>query len=110
MSVSTPTKIRLPKIKHGLILGQTLEQIANECNVTERTIRRDKEAWVKSPEFDNWLRSEWLRFHLLIGRTDPLEAYRQLSKLVGKQIAQRIFSESVSYSRIELKWQNNAET
>lgn len=104
MSFSRATKIRLPTIKQGLILGQTLKQIADECKVTERTINRDKEAWVKSPDFENWLRSEWMRFHLLVGRTDPVEAYRQLSKMVGKQIAQRVVSESVSYSEIRLKW------
>lgn len=110
MSVSTRTRVRLPKIKKGLVLGQTLEEIARECGVTERTIYRDKEAWLASGDFETWLRDEWLRYHLLVGKTDPTEAYRQLTKLVGRQIAQRIHAEIKEEQKIEITWKEPSDS
>lgn len=104
MSLSTQTRIRLPKIKKGLVEGLTLGQIADICGVKERTINRDKEAWLASGDFEIWLRDEWLRIHAQIVKKDPKEAYRSLTRLVGRQIAQRITQEIKAEEKIEITW------
>lgn len=90
MSVSTTTLKRLPTIKQGLIEGLTREQIGDTCGVTEKTIRRDIQAWVESGLFETWIRIEFLRLHTNIIHEDPVEAYRQISKLVGKTLIHRV--------------------
>ena len=102
MSLSTQTKIRLPKIKKGLLQGLSSEEIGIECGVTEKTIDRDKQAWYESGDFEVWLRAEWVRYHILVGHMDPVEVYRQLTKLVGKQIAQRIAVTSKEEVKLEI--------
>lgn len=109
MSVSTQTLIRLPKIKKGILLGQTLEEIARECHVTERTIRRDKEAWLPTADFEVWLRDEWLRYHMLVGKMDPVTVYKELSKLVGRQIAQRVTAEVKQETKFEITWKERKD-
>jgi len=109
MSLPRQTSIRLPKLKKGLILGQNLAEIARECHVTERTINRDKEAWLASGDFEVWLRDEWLRYHMLIGKTDPVEAYRQLSRLIGKTLTQRVEAET-TVREIKLLWEIKDES
>lgn len=109
MSLSRQTRIRLPRIKKGLIDGLTLGQIADICRVTEKTIDRDKQAWIKSGEFENWLREEWIRYHLIVGKKDPVEVYRQLTKLVGRQIAQRIAVEAKEEVKFEITWKEEKQ-
>ena len=109
MSLPTQTKIRLPKIKKGLMDGLTLGQIADICKVTERTINRDKDAWLRSGDFEIWLRDEWLKYLVIVGKEDPVEVFRQLSKLVGKQIAERVRAEIEEDVRIEIAWKETKE-
>jgi len=90
MSVSTTTLKRLPTIKQGLIDGLTREQIGAKCSVTEKTIRRDIHSWIESGFFETWLKEEFLRLHVNIIHEDPTEAYRQISKLVGRTLIHRI--------------------
>ena len=110
MSLSKQTRIRLPRIKKGLIDGLTLGQIADICKVTEKTIDRDKQQWIRSGDFENWLREEWVRYHIMIGKKDPVEVYRQLSKLVGRQIAQRISAEVKQDVKFEITWKEKDDS
>lgn len=89
MSLSTATLKRLPKIKHGLIKGWNREQIGAKCEVTEKTIDRDMEAWVQSGLFEVWIKEEFLRLHPKVVKEDIVEAYRNISKLVGKMITRK---------------------
>jgi len=90
MSLSTKTLKRLSTIKQSLILGHNREQIGQKCGVTEKTIDRDIRAWVNSGLFETWLKEEFLRLHADIIHEDPTEAYRQISKLVGRTLIHRI--------------------
>ena len=90
MSLSTQTLKRLPKIKAGLLKGLNRDEIGRECGVTEKTIDRDIKAWLQTGLFEQWLREEWLRLHNIIIQHNPVEAYRQLTKLLGKTLVQRI--------------------
>jgi len=109
MSLPTATKIRLPKIKKGLMDGFTLGQIADMCQVTERTINRDKDAWLRSGDFEVWLKEEWIKYLVKVGKKDVVEVFRQLTKLVGRQIAQKIRAEVTEDVRIEIAWKEPKE-
>jgi len=90
MSLPEATRIRLPKIKTGLIEGKTSEQIAKECGVTRETIERDKHAWRQSGDFEDWIKEEWLRLHILIQEKDPVIAYKEITRLLGKTLTQKV--------------------
>jgi len=90
MLLPEATRIRLPKIKTGLIEGKTSQQIAEECSVTRETIERDKHAWRQSGDFEDWIKEEWLRLHLLIQQKDPVIAYREITRLLGKTLTQKV--------------------
>jgi len=90
MSLSEPTRRRLPRVKKGLINGLTIGQIADICRVTEKTIDRDLNKFRASPLFEEWLREEWQRVHYIIINENPVEAYRQLTRLLGQTFTRRI--------------------
>lgn len=105
MSLSTQTLKRLTTIKQCLRQGLNREQIGGKCGVTEKTIDRDMRAWVKSGLFDIWIREEFLDLHHYVRDADPIEAYRQIVKLVGKSIVRRI-EEKVDIREIKLSWEH----
>ena len=90
MSLSTQILKRLPQIKYGLLHGLTYIQIGESCGVTERTIDRDVKAWVESGEFETWIKQEWVRLHNIILHEDPVEAYRQITKILGHMVTRKI--------------------
>lgn len=105
MTLPTQTMKRLPQIKSGLLQGLTTEQIADICKVTEKTIDRDLAIFRQSGQFDLWLREEWMRLHCIIMQKDPTEAYRQLTKLLGKTLVAR-FEQKVDVREIKLSWEH----
>ena len=105
MSLSQHTLKRLPKIQRGLLTGYSREEIGQQCGVTEKTIDRDIKTWIDSGLFETWLREEFVRHHVLVSRKDPVEAYRQLSKLVGRMLTRKAEIKTVEEIReIKLLW------
>ena len=90
MVLPEATRIRLPKIKAGLLANKTSEQIAKECGVKRQTIERDKQEWRQSGDFEDWIKEEWMRLHLLIQKQDPVIAYREITRLLGKTLTQKV--------------------
>ncbi len=89
MSLTQQTQQRLPTIKAELIKGTSYPDIGKKLGVTERTIDRDIKAFVNSGDFETWLKEEWLRLHNQVIHEDPVEAYRNVSKLISRMITQR---------------------
>lgn len=89
MSLSQQTTQRLPTIKTELLKGTSYIDIGKKLNVTERTIDRDIKAFVNSGDFETWLKEEWLRLHNQVIHDDPIEAYRNVSKLISRMITQK---------------------
>jgi len=89
MSLSTATLKRLPTIKTGLRKGLNREQIGAKCDVTEKTIDRDMKAWVESGLFEVWLKEEFVDLHGYVRDNDPIEAYRQVAKIVAKMVTRK---------------------
>lgn len=102
MSLSTQTVKRLPIITDGLIKGLNYTQIGSKCGVTEKTIDRDVKAWVESGQFETWIKQEWMRLHQIIIHEDPMEAYRNISKLVAKMITRKAEFKAEITERLEL--------
>jgi len=96
------TQIRLSKIKVGLLERKTREEIGADCNVSERTIRRDIEIWTKTPDFLNWIREVWLDKYL---KVDDVEVFRQATKIMIRTIPQQAELRDIKEIReIKLLW------
>ena len=109
MSLSTQILKRLPQIKYGLLHGLTYIQIGESCGVTERTIDRDVKAWVESGEFETWIKQEWVRLHNIILHEDPVEAYRQITKILGHMVTRKIEKrEEIDIKEIRIGWNLNS--
>lgn len=105
MSLSTQTLKRLPKIKAGLLQGLNYTQIGARCRVSEKTIDRDVKAFVESGEFYVWVKQEWARMYAVIQREEPVEAFRNLTKLLGRMVTRKIEAHTVEEIReIKLMW------
>ncbi len=105
MSLSRWTLHRLPKIKVGLRKGLNRDQIADLCGVTEKTIDRDMRGWVDSGLFEVWLKEEFVDLHHYARDSNPLEAYKEIARLVGKMITRKIEAKTVEEIReIKLLW------
>ena len=84
------TILRLPKIKHGLREGWNYDQIAEYCGLKNSvTIDRDMKAWVQSGQFEIWLKTEFVELHEHARIANPLDAYKEISKIVGKMVTRR---------------------
>ena len=92
MSLPRQTLKRLPNIKAGLLKGQNYTQIGVKCGVGEKTIDRDISKWVDSGQFETWVKEEFVRLHTQIIHDNPVEAYRQISKIVGRMVTRKIES------------------
>ena len=91
MSLSTYTLTRLPYIKQGFRKGLSRTQIGLSCKepVTEKTIDRDMKAWVTSGQFEIWLKEEFAELHHYAREANPMEAYKEISKIVGRMITHK---------------------
>ena len=90
MSLPQQTVKRLPKIKAGLLIGKKAYTIAEECGVTEKTIDRDLKKWRQSGDFVDWIKQEWVRLHHVVVTENPVEAYRQLTRLLGQTFIRKM--------------------
>lgn len=92
-------QVRLPKIKVGLLQRKTREEIGAMCQVTERTIRRDIHQWVKTEDFVKWIREVWLDKYRTV---DDVEAFRQATKIMIKDIVSRAEMKATIHERKEV--------
>ena len=102
MSLPPQTAQRLPIIKAELLKGTSYPEIGKKLQVTERTIDRDIATFVSSGEFEVWLKEEWLRLHAQVINDDPIEAYRNVSKLIARMVTRKelsIVKEEVTINR-----------
>lgn len=83
------TIIRLPIIKQGLREGLNYTQIGERCGVTEKTIDRDMTSWVNSGLFEQWLKTEFVELHEYARQANPIEAYKEISKIVGRMVTRK---------------------
>ena len=89
--LSYPTRKRLPRIIEGLIKGENYDQIAEAVGVkNRRTIERDIKAWREIGGFEDFFAKEFLKLHGKIRKSDPVEAYRQITKLVARTVTRKI--------------------
>ena len=105
------TRKRLPNIKAGLLKGLNYTQIGEKCGVQEKTIDRDIAKWLESGDFETWIKAEWVRLHNIIIHEDPTEAYKQVSKILGRMVTRRVESKHTEEIReIKLLWAVNEES
>lgn len=81
MSLKTPLERR--KYILDNIASKTIDVIASECGVTEKTIDRDIKKLKDSGEWFDWIEAELLRLHKS-RNIDENTKYREMSKLYGK--------------------------
>ena len=103
MSLSTQTLRRLPTIKQGLLQGLNYTSIGSRCGVTEKTIDRDIKAFVDSGEFETWIKQEWARLYSVIQKEEPVEAFRNLTKLLGRMVTRKVEAHTLEEIKVEEK-------
>lgn len=109
MSLSRQTLKRLPQIKQGFRKGDSYEQIAQSCTVHHRTIERDVQSWVESGLFEVWIKEEFVDLHNYARNANPMEAYKQIAKIVGRMVTRKIEKDvNVEVRSIELSWKHES--
>lgn len=103
MILPESTRRRLPRIKAGLLQGKTSEQIAIECGVQRLTIERDKQKWRESGDLEDWIREEAIRLHYIVVKKKPIEAYREIMRLLGKTITRKAELKTTKEIKVEEK-------
>jgi len=89
--LSYPTRKRLPRIIEGLIKGENYDKIAEAVGVkNRRTIERDIQVWRATGGFEDFFAKEFLKLHGKIRKSDPVEAYRQITKLIARTLTRKI--------------------
>ena len=92
--LSYSTQKRLPRIIEGLIKGENYDQIAEAVGVkNRRTIERDIKAWRDTGGFEDFFIAEFLELHGKIRESDPVEAYKQITKLIARTLTRKIEAE-----------------
>lgn len=89
MSLTPQTRRRLPTIKANLMKGLSYGQIGGILGVTEKTIDRDIKAWLESGDFETWVKEQWVELHQKVTKETPVEAYKQVSKLLAKMVTRK---------------------
>ena len=114
--LSYPTRKRLPRIIEGLIKGENYDQIAEAVGVkNRRTIERDIQAWRETGGFEDFFAKEFLKLHGKIRKSDPVEAYRQITKLIARTLTRKIeaqLKQQIQTTIIEptgMPWENIPE-
>lgn len=102
------TALRLPKIKQGLREGLNYQQIAENCGVkSSQTIDRDMKAWVESGLFEVWLKTEFVELHEHARIANPLEAYKEIAKIVGRMVTRKTEVTEDIYQETRIVWEDN---
>jgi len=82
--------LRFIKLIEGMREGKTFGVIAEECNVSLKTIERDFWEWKNNGGFDKWLATEFMLLHdaetQKEGRSD---AYRVIADLLKKRLKEQ---------------------
>lgn len=92
--LSYSTRKRLPRIVEGLIKGENYDQIAKAVGVkNRRTIERDIKAWRDTGGFEEFFIKEFLKLHGKIRKSDPVEAYRQVTKMLARTVTRKFEAE-----------------
>jgi hypothetical protein len=102
------TILRLPKIKQGLRDGLNYDQIATNCGVkSSQTIDRDMKAWVESGLFEIWLKTEFVELHQHARVANPLEAYKEIAKIVARMVTRKEEITQDIYEETRIVWEDN---
>ena len=89
--LSYATRKRLPRIIECLVKGENYDQIVKAVGVkNRRTIERDIKAWRETGGFEDFLTKEFFKLHGKIKESDPVETYRQITKLLAKTLIKKI--------------------
>jgi len=107
MYLSKRTQIRLPTIKDGLRKGLNYDSISESCGVTSQTIDRDMKAWVQSGEFEVWLKTEFAELHGYAREANPMEAYKEIAKIVGRMVTRKVEKTLERTDNITISWEIN---
>ena len=103
MSLSHKTRIRLPTIQQGLRKGLNRNQIGAQCGVTEKTIDRDMKTWVESGLFEIWLKEEFVDLHNYTRDADPITAYKEIARIVGRMVTRKIEAKTEVTERLDAR-------
>jgi hypothetical protein len=85
-------KTRLEIIENELLF-KTLEEIAEECKVTRRTIDRDIRKWKDRGGFDRFLEQEFFQLYGIEKRVNPSRALDRIITLMIRRMTENPVAE-----------------
>ena len=99
----------MPKIKALLLEGKNQIEISQLLNLRRETVNRKIQRWIKTEDFETWIKEEFLRLHNKIIQLNPEEAYRQVTKLVSNMLTRKIEKKEwyMGLEKIEISWKKD---
>ena len=103
MSPALTQSQRLQEIKDN-ITTLTYNEIAKQCGVTKRTIRRDIEEWKRHGGYDEFLTEQFFKLYGVMVIEDPRHAFDRICDLLRRRQDQIQPQQEDPIDAYELVW------
>ena len=108
MSPALTQPQRLQLIKDN-VTTLTYNEIAKQCGVTKRTIRRDIEDWKQHGGYDEFLTEQFFKLYGIMALEDPRHAFDRICDLLRRRQDQLAPPQSDNVDAYELVWRKKVE-
>ena len=106
VTLSNADRRHLPKIKAMLLEGASQLDISRTLHLRRETVNRKIQRWMKTEDFEIWLKQIWIELYGEIKREDPREVFRQVTKLIAKMMVAKTHAEIEGKLEVYAPWLN----
>jgi len=106
ITLSNADKKHLPKIKSLLLQGKSQVEISVALGLRRETVNRKIRRWMQTEDFEQWLKEVWLDLYREVRHDNPVEAFRQISKILGRVLEKKP-SLAEQIREIEIRWEDD---
>jgi len=106
VTLSNADQRHLPKIKAFLLEGNNQLDISRALNLRRETVNRKIQRWMKTEDFEIWLKQVWMDLYGEIRQDDPKEVFRQVTKLIAKMMVAKTHAEVEGKLEVVAPWLN----
>ena len=110
VTLSRADQRHLPKIKAMLLEGASQLDISRALNLRRETVNRKIHRWMKTEDFETWLKHVWIDLYSTIRGEDPKEAFRQVTKLIAKMMVAKTHAEFEGKLEVVAPWLNKFQS
>jgi len=108
ITLSNADRKHLPKIKSLLLQGKSQVEISVALGLRRETVNRKIRRWMQTEDFEQWLKEVWLDLYREVRHDNPVEAFRQISKILGRVLDKKT-SLAEQIREIEIRWEKDEE-